>query len=259
MSEPARYRERNATADRALVILDMFGEDRATITANEVANTLGVARSTAYRYVQSLVRSSFLEDAGSGRFRLGRRILELAALARRGVGPYEVARPVIRRLSAEVRETVLLTRLAGSAVICLDREEAVGQRVRISYERGQVLPLNAGASAFVLLAWLDEPTVDALLAQATLERFTARTLTTVDAVKARLASTAKRGYGLSQGELDENVLGVAAPIRDADGRVQAAISVAAMTSRVRRDRVAYLVDRVQCAAAEISDGLALLD
>lgn len=258
MTGQARYRGQNSTADRALEILGLFDEGRASITAIEVADLLGVARSTAYRYVQSLVQSAFLEEADVGRFRLGRRILELAAVARRGLGFTEVAQPVIRRLCAELGETVLLTRLVGSKVICLDRAEASMQTVRISYERGQLMPLNAGASAFVLLAWLDEASVDRLLEDTVLEPFTPRTLTTPEALKGRLAETARQGYGLSQSELDENVLGVAAPIRDSDGTVQAAISMAAVSSRVPPSRLPSVIDSVCAAAAEVSDAVALL-
>jgi DNA-binding IclR family transcriptional regulator len=254
----SRYRERNSTADRALDILGMFDEARPTIGASEVADQLGVARSTAYRYVQSLVQSGFLEEAETGKFRLGRRILELAVIARRGLGLSEVARPVMRRLCADLGETILLTRLAGTTVVCLEREEASTQRVRISYERGQVLPINAGASAFVLLAWLDEDHLDQVVSSAPLTRFTSRTLVSPEALKRRLAETAKQGFGLSQSELDENVLGVAAPIRDADGNVSAAISMAAVSTRVSKTRLPRIIGKVRSAADEISEALALL-
>lgn len=254
----SRYRDRNSTADRALDILGMFDEAKPTVGASEVADHLGVARSTAYRYVQSLVQSGFLEEAETGRFRLGRRILQLATIARRGLGLAEVARPVMRRLCADLGETILLTRLAGPAVVCLEREEASTRRVRISYERGQVLPINAGASAFVLLAWLDAEHLEEILRTAPLERFTSRTLTSPVALKRRLAETAKQGFGLSQCELDENVLGVAAPIQDADGVVQAAISMAALTARVPNNRLPQVVCKIRAGAEEISGALALL-
>jgi DNA-binding IclR family transcriptional regulator len=259
IAAPSRYRERNSTADRALDILSMFTEQRLAISAAEVAEQLDVARSTAYRYVQSLVGSGFLEESEGGRFRLGRRILELALLARRGVGLSEIARPIMRRLAAEAGETVLLTRLAGSAVICLEREEAEQQAVRISYERGQVLPINAGASAFVLLAWLEPPELDAVLATATLAPLTPVTITSEAALRQRLAETAGQGYGVSRGELDPDVLGVAAPIRGARGRVVAAISVAAIAGRVPSRRMPALVKAVGAAADEISQALSLLD
>jgi DNA-binding IclR family transcriptional regulator len=259
IAAPSRYRERNSTADRALDILSMFTEQRLAISAAEVAEQLDVARSTAYRYVQSLVGSGFLEEAEGGRFRLGRRILELALLARRGVGLSEIARPIMHRLAAEVGETVLLTRLAGSAVICLEREEAEQQAVRISYDRGQILPINAGASAFVLLAWLEPPELDAVLATATLSPITPVTITTEAALRKRLADTAAQGYGVSRGELDPDVLGIAAPIRGARGRVVAAISVAAIASRAPSRRMPALAKAVGAAADEISQALSLLD
>jgi DNA-binding IclR family transcriptional regulator len=259
IAAPSRYRERNSTADRAFDILSMFTEQRLAISAAEVAEQMDVARSTAYRYLQSLVGSGFLEESDGGRFRLGRRILELARLARRGVGLSEVALPVMRRLAAEAGETVLLTRLAGSAVICLEREEAEKQAVRISYERGQVLPINAGASAFVLLAWLDPPELEALLVTASLEPITPATIVTKAALRKRLAETARQGYGVSRGELDDDVLGVAAPIRGTRDRVVAAISVAAVAGRVSEPRTPALAGAVCAAADEISRTLALVD
>src|SRR5580692_10931732 len=75
MADSSGYRERNSTADRALNVLQMFSDDRAEISAVEVAENLGVARSTAYRYLQTLVQSQFLDETGRGTFRLGMRIL----------------------------------------------------------------------------------------------------------------------------------------------------------------------------------------
>ena len=68
--------------------------------------------------------------------------------------------------------------------------------MRISYERGQVMPMNGGAGAFVLLAWLDEKTLDEMLETAKLTRFTATTLTTREEFRARLAETAAQGFGV---------------------------------------------------------------
>ena len=253
----AGYRERNSTADRALEILMMFADDRLTVSAAEVSTQLQVARSTAYRYLQSLVQSGFVEEADAG-FRLGPRVLHLARLARRGLGLSEVARPVMRRLADETGEAVLLTRLAGTSVICLEREGGSARAVRISYERGEVLPTNAGASALALLAWLPEAQVEEILDSVHLRRFTPSTLITPAEVRERLASTRAAGYALSYSELDFDVLGIAAPVRGADGQVACAIGVAAVTARVDKQRVATVAEAVCAAAAEISDSLVLL-
>ncbi len=253
------YRERNSTADRALDILLMFGEERLSVSATDVATHLQVARSTAYRYLQSLQQGAFIEERPAGGFQLGPRILELARLARRGSGLSEVAQPFMRQLADSTGETVLLTRLAGPAVLCLERAQAADQAVRISYERGQVLPTNAGASAHVLLAWLDDAELDEILAVTRFTRFTDKTIVGAAQLRRRLAETRAHGYAISRGELDEDVLGIATPIRGAHGKVVAGISIAAVATRISDDRAQEIVGELKRAAASISERLELLD
>lgn len=162
------YRERNSTADRALDILLMFTDTQLVVPGTAVAERLGVARSTAYRYLQSLVSSRFLEEAPGGGFRLGLRVMEIARLARRSYGLSDVALPATATLAEDARQTVLLTRRTGELVVCVDRAEAGTSAVRISYERGSTLPLNAGAAALVLLAWIPEEEARGLLESADL-------------------------------------------------------------------------------------------
>lgn len=251
-----QYRERNSTAERALDILGLFSESKLSVSGQEVATALGTARSTAYRYLQSLVGSGFLEEDPGGGFRLGLRVLELARLARRGYGLSEIALPVMRNLCSDVGETVLLTRRSGGAAVCVERSEA-NHPVRISYERGSVLPANAGASALTLLAWLPEKERRELLEGQRLQRFTARTMTDVDVLMARLAEIRRDGHCVSRGELDTDILGIAAPVRGASGAVVAALSVAALEHRVPDRRLDTVVGAVLDAAEHISGRLAV--
>ncbi|MDX6741556.1 IclR family transcriptional regulator [Actinocorallia sp. A-T 12471] len=249
------YRERNSTADRALDILALFDDERLVIGGQEVADQLGVARSTAYRYLQSLASSGFIEEQRPSGYRLGPRVFELARLARKGIGLSEVARPVMRELVADVGETVLLTRRTGTSVVCLERE-STDSPVRLSYERGHILPVNAGASALVLLAWAPEKEVRSVIEASGLPRLTGATVTDADALLARLAEIRELGYAVSRGELDPDVVGVAAPIRDESGAVAAAVSVAALAHRVPEERVPEVAAAVSAAAASISEKLA---
>jgi DNA-binding IclR family transcriptional regulator len=249
------YRGRNSTADRALDILLMFDDGQLTLVAAQVAEHLGVARSTAYRYLQSLTTMGFLEEneGGSG-FRLGPRVLDLARLARKGVGLSDLALPVMRRLCERVGQSVLLTRRAGASVVCLERVEASAP-IRLSYERGQVLPANAGAAALALLAWAPPEELDEILDHP-LTRFTEATLTDPDTLRARLAQIRIDGVAVGRGELDPDVLGIAAPVRGS-GVVVAAISVAALAHRVPEDEVADIAAAVREAAVDLSQQAAL--
>ena len=253
------YKDRNSTADRALDILGMFGDDTPVVSAADVAERLGVARSTGYRYLQTLIANRYLEEASGGGFRLGTRVLELARLARRSLGLTDIALPVMTELSDAVHETVLLTRLVDDVVCCLDRVESQVHRVRISYERGTTLPLNAGASALVLLAFSDPRETRAILRGAPLRKFTSATLTNVGQLMTRLAQIRQDGYSVTRSELDHDVLGIAAPVRNGSDQVVAAVSVAALASRVSTQLEREIVDRVRAAAREITEQLALVE
>ncbi|MFI6521443.1 IclR family transcriptional regulator [Spirillospora sp. NPDC050679] len=241
--KPRTYRERNSTADRALDILLLFDDSRLVLGGQEIADRLGVARSTAYRYLQSLLASGLVEETSPAGYRLGPQVFELARLARKGLGLSEAARPVMRDLAAETGETVLLTRRTGAEVVCLERHEA-DRPVRLSYERGHVLPINAGAAALALLAWAPGEVVDEAVEGAELPRFTDATLTDAGALRARLAEIRDAGVAVTRGELDPDVVGVAVPVRDAGGEVVAALSVAALAHHVPDERLPELTAAV---------------
>lgn len=252
--KPARE-QRNSTADRALDILALFDEQTLILGGQEVATRLGVARSTAYRYLQSLVNARFLEEQPRIGFRLGPRVFELARLARMGLGLSEIALPVMEELSARLGRTILLTKRSGTSVVCVERVSASGA-VQLSYERGQVLPVNAGASALALLAWTPEDEVHRI-ALAGLPRLTEHSVTDVESLDARLAHIRELGYAVSRGELDPDVLGVAAPIVADGGRVAAALSATSLSHRTPDDQVPSLAAAVVEAARRIGEQLAL--
>ncbi len=73
---------RNSTADRAIDVLFLFDVHTPVLSAGDIAERLGMSRSTTYRYLQSLRTSNLLEeDAVRGGFRLGSRVFELARIA----------------------------------------------------------------------------------------------------------------------------------------------------------------------------------
>ncbi len=259
MAGNSGYRERNSTADRALSILQMFDDDRPEVSAVDVAELLAVARSTAYRYLQTLVQSQFLVDTGRGTFRLGLRILELARIARSGLQLADLAVPRMKQLAEQHRQTVLLTKQMGAAVVCLEREESRTQYVRLSYERGTVLSLNAGASALVLFAWLPEDEVRRLVVSASLTKFTPKTLTDPNAIVTRLAEIRREGVAVTDGEVDPMAVGIAAPIFNAAGVVVAALSVVLIRSLVPLESIQRIVDSVSAVARELSVEASLLD
>lgn len=222
------------------------------ITAAEVGRRLGMSKSTTYRYLQSLRSSGLLEDdAERGGFRLGPLILRLGYIARRGTDLSAVALPVMRDLSAELNETVLLTRRHGAQVVCLERVESSAP-LRISYQPGHLLPVHAGASATVLLAWADPQEVTEALGAGRLPRYTSSTVTSPRRLRKRLEEIRERGYAVSEGEVDEGVVGVAAPVFGASGSVVAGLSAVGPAQRITPSVLGSVVASVRSSAARIT-------
>lgn len=259
MSQTTGYRERNSTADRALNILEMFTDDHLVLSAAEVAEHLGVARSTAYRYLETLVQSNFLAEDGRAGFRLGLKVLQLSRLARQSYGLADIAVPALRTLAERFGQTVLLTKLMGNAVVCLEREESSEQYVRLSYQRGTILNINAGASAQVLLAWLPARDLDRLLGSVQLERFTPASITDPEALRGRLAAIRSAGYAITEGEVDTDAIGIAAPIFQSPGAVLAAVSIVAIRSRLNGSSIDDMRRAVTQTAADLTEQAVQLD
>ena len=255
---PGTYRERNSTSDRTLDILTMFTEDRPRLSAGELAAELGTARSTVYRYLQALTAAGFVEEDPGGGFRLGMRVFDLARIARRSHGVLDIAAPVLADLAAATGETALLTRRQGTTVICLDKHEARGRLLRISYERGAILTPNAGASALALFAWDDQESLAELLKTADLPRYTPQTPADPETIAGVLSQAREQGYLVSHGALDPDVTGIAAPVRDAAGVVTLAVSVVALASRAAGDTLTTLIIAVRDAAQSLESKLRLV-
>lgn len=254
-----RYRDRNSTADRTLTILELFEDNRLSISASEVADLLSVARSTAYRYLQSLVACQFLEEAPAGGFRLGLRVLQLAKLARRGYGLSEASLPLMKALNEQFGETILLTRRVGADIVCIERQISPGQLVRISYERGSRLPLNAGASALVLLAWMKDAAVRSLLELEPLQGYTRNTLTTADEILQRLHRIRQNGYCVTHSHVDPDTVGLAVPVFNGRGEVEASLSLVTLERRLDKAREEEVIQTLLDAAHKLSAHLELTE
>ncbi|TXN29994.1 IclR family transcriptional regulator [Lacisediminihabitans profunda] len=134
-------------------IFSLFSPAVTELTAGEVADLLGLNRTTAYRYCTSLVTAGFLERGGRrGSFVLGGLMLQLGilALGRRRI--VELAPPHLARLSDRAHTTALLSLWGAQGPVVTRVEENSDRKVLVTVRVGVQLDLSA-AQMKVFLAW----------------------------------------------------------------------------------------------------------
>jgi DNA-binding IclR family transcriptional regulator len=225
-----------------------FTKDRHTLTVRDLVDDTGIPAPSVYRYISFLREMGLVHADERGGYRLTARWIAVAQAAEAADPLIELADPIMRDLSRACGETVILVRLISEAAVCVHRIES-SHSLRISFEPGQPLSLNRGASARLLLASLPDPALarrlDALAAEDPSRA--ARLRDEVGLVRAR-------GWATSQEEIDSGIWAAAAAVRDGDQTV-AALSVPSPLVRAPDSVRQALLDQVRAAAAQISERL----
>jgi len=206
---------------RAAAILRALEDETAGLSLGQIAQRVGLARSTVQRIVAALEAEKFLIAASpNGRVRLGPTISRLAASARTDfVG---VARPYLMQLSAELKETVDLSMVKKDHLVFID--QVIGsQRLRTVSAVGETFPLHCTANGKAYLAGLDDTAIARLIGTS-YESRTPRTLTRFDDLLRELKSVRKSGVALDREEHTQGICAAGVVTRDPAGNF-VAISV----------------------------------
>lgn len=236
-------------------VLDLFSADRPEWGVSEVAESIGVPRSSAHALLASLVETGLLQCRTRGRYRLGWRIVELHETLRASVDVRAVAAPVLAALSAKLGETAHLGVLERGQVLYLDKVVGSHQVNVLGARVGSHLDPHCSAIGKTLLAHREVAEVRQLLRSRPPRRLTGHTLVDPEALLDELRLVRASGHAVDHGEAVADVSCLAAPIRDDLGTVVAALSVTVPDGRFQKRRL-ELRDAVSAAARDASARLA---
>lgn len=247
--------ERNSVAtvqsvDRALSVLEILAaHGEAGVT--EVAAELGVHKSTAFRLVAVLESRGFVEQlVDRGKYRLGFGVVRLAGAAAAQLDIAQQGRPVCEALAADLEETVNVAILDSDRAVNISQARGPAALSTHNWV-GQGTPLHATSSGKVLLAYAPDAVRKGALSRE-LQRFTPATLTDPEQLREHLDRIVEQGWGSTVEEYEAGLNAVAAPVRDADGSVIAALSVSGPSFRMDVKDFPRLARRVASGADELS-------
>lgn len=239
---------------KGLALIGAFGDSPGGLTMAELAKRTGLPRAGVRRLLLTLVTLGLAEER-EGRFSLTPRVLRLGYAYLSSLTLREIAQPIIETMARDCDEIVAVSVLDGDELTYIARAEPSGV-LRRSLTVGSRLPAFCTSMGRVLLAGLPEDQAEALLAQALRPAFTRHTLTDVKALMRDIAKIRTQGWAFVSQELELGACGIAAPIRDAQGRTIAALNISTNLGRhAEKAFVKGFKPRVLALAEKVSASL----
>jgi len=235
-----------------LQILDMFERERPEIGIGEMAEQLGLHRSTTSRLAATLATAGYLQPAGEpGRYRLSGRLAALGELAVAEADVRRTALPYLRDLVQELGETGHLAVLEGTEAVTIGVVDG-WQTVRMHSWVGKRSPAHCSSMGKALLAGLSPGEFAARYPGRRLEARTDQTITAVGELARHLAAVRRSGHAVDRQELEPHLCCVAGPVFDRTGAVVASISVSGPDSRIDDASIPAIAAAVRRTAGQIS-------
>jgi IclR family transcriptional regulator, pca regulon regulatory protein len=220
--------------ERGLAILSCFTPKRPVLGIADIADELGMSRSTTHRYVITLLALGYLEQGASRKYRLGLRVTDLGMSALNSTGLREHAQPYLEELRQRTSYTVSLAVLDGPEILYVDRARSFrrGQAPGIDVRTGSRLPAYCTAMGKLLLANLPEADQRELLSSLKLTKHGPNTITSKKALREELNDVLEANFAVDDEELAKDLYSVAAPVRNEARQVVAAVDIAVPASMI---------------------------
>jgi IclR family transcriptional regulator, acetate operon repressor len=237
---------------RAFAILEHIAAAEEPPTLETLTRAIGLPKPTVFRILRLLVRGGLVQrEVHEKRYLVGERVAALALDVHMQSPRRLERRAILARLVETIGETCNFTMLDGRDVLYVDRVET-SANVRLHMQTGSRVPPHCTASGKLLLSELPAARLRRLLGTGPLPRYTPRTIVSVLALERELARIRASGIGTDIGEYLADSVCLAVPVRDAGGRMCAAIAVHGPAPRMSLKKGYGFVPAMRHAAAAMT-------
>jgi DNA-binding IclR family transcriptional regulator len=238
---------------RSLSILEELAKLKKGCGVTQLARQTGLHKSTVHRLLGTLMSKGYvLKDIDNDNYCLGMKLLYLSSSILDRMDVRNVAKPYIEALSNKVKEVVHLAILDDNEAVYIDKVENTETTIRMYSQVGRRVSLHCTGVGKVLLAWMPEAQLEAMLKSLKMYAYTPNTITNIQKLKKELDKVKENGYALDNVEHEDGIRCVAAPIFDMNHNVIASISISVPTFKTTETRIPVLIDEILNTADEIS-------
>jgi IclR family acetate operon transcriptional repressor len=240
--------------DRGLTILQFIARSKQPVSLGELAELIGIDRSSAFRLAHTLRRRGFLScPPGRKDYVLGSSMWMLSRQYDWSNMLVKVAHPELKLLATQINETAHLAIREGKRALFIDSAHA-NHVIAIAGQTGELVPLYCTAHGKALLADADEASLRKQFGPGPLEKYTPTTMTTIKSLAKECAAIGEQGYATDDSEYLAGVRCIAAPIRFGNDIV-GSIGISAPASRFAKSTYPDYAKKVRSVADRIGEHL----
>ena len=235
MAEESARVDTLQSLERGLSVLRVFSQEHPRLTLSDVGRLAGTTRATARRILLTLEHLGYVRSDGR-LFFLTPRVLSLGYGYLSSLNLWEMAQPYMEQLVEQTDESCSAATLDLPDIVYVARVPT-RRIMNVALGIGSRLPAHATSMGRVLLADLPDEELDAFLATGPFAAATELTVTDPEELRTAVLRVREQGWSLVDQELEMGLRSIAAPIRGADGRLVAALNLAAAAPRVGVDEL----------------------
>ncbi|MDE1179926.1 IclR family transcriptional regulator [Paraburkholderia sp.] len=241
-----------AAFSKFIAVLQLVADADAPPNIAKLSAASGYPRPTVHRIVAALQAEGLIVGTASGNtFGLGPRLVNLASRSWERSDLRIAAVDALMKLRDTTSETVHLAVPSQGAMVYIEKLESP-HAVRMASRIGTRVSLTSSSVGKAYLSTLDAAGREALLKDAPLERYTANTITDLDALRAELLVTAERGYAEDREENEMAISCYGAAIRGTDGHTVGCVSISMPTFRHQTDARTCYIEPLLAACRDIA-------
>lgn len=234
------------------MIIETLAQAGRPLTPTEINQTLQLPKPTIHRLCSTLIEQRFLvRDIDPKRLRPAKRLMTISSGLMASSRIQIACRAVIKAVSVEVGETCNLSVPEQEGMLYVDRVETHWP-MRFQLPIGSTVPFHCTAAGKMFLSSLSNTELKKLLSAVELDSFARNTITKEDALKAELGVIRKRGFSRDNEEFIDNLVAVAVPVQDPNGRLFAALAFHGPTQRLSLEEAEAQIDVLTSAASQLS-------
>jgi IclR family KDG regulon transcriptional repressor len=237
------------SVENGLRLVKLLAMDSPVLGTTEIAQTLGLNKSTTSRLLTDLISEGFIEKKGR-KYTLGLAVLSLSGVIVSNLEIHREALETLKSLVNIVDETVHLCVLEGSSVTYIHKIDCK-QPVRLLSHIGKKNPASCTSSGKVMLAYESPKVLDKVIEDG-LPHMGPNSITEQDQFRKEIRHVKSLGYAVCIDEMHEDVISVAAPVFNYSNAIVAAVSIAGPRQRMEKQPINHYIEHVVNAGKEVS-------